>query len=155
MAKGSKLFSLADALTTTSSLLVLRLAGLGAIVARDRRLILLDQRTRITDSLNLEAALAATGHSGKKWDYLLSVGDTRKVVALEPHTASDTDIAAVIQKRREARLFLTRHFRTGSAVHRWLWVSHGPCSFSNNERARRQLDQHGIEYVGRLVRNLD
>lgn len=131
----------------------LRAAGLGGMLARDRQLILHAQRARITDSLNLEAAMAAAGHAGKKWDYLLSIRDTGKVVALEPHPAFDSEIPAIVQKRREARLFLASHFRSGAAVHRWLWVSHGPCSFNRNERARRELDQNGIEYVGRLVRN--
>ena len=105
--------------------------------------------------LNLDARMSAAGHPGKKWDYLISVSDSRRVVAIEPHTATDSDIKDVIQKRRDALAFLKSHLRPGATVHHWLWVSHGPCDFSRTERAKRQLDQEGIEYVGRLIRSLD
>ena len=76
------------------------------------------------------------------------------LLALEPHTAADCEITVVIRKRERALVVLREHLKTGMVVARWLWVTHGRVQFSVMDKARRRLDQHGIEFVGKQVKDL-
>lgn len=127
---------------------------MGAFLDRDRQLIEPAERQRIGDSLDLDEACRPAFPNANRWDYVFSVSDARKLVALEPHHANDSEISAVIAKKQHASTYLTTHLRPGQHVAEWLWVSHGRTSFSKMESARRRLDQAGIKYVGRRVNTL-
>jgi len=75
-----------------------------------------------------------------------------KVIAVEPHSAKQDQISRVIEKRRQARDQLKAHLLPGARVTQWLWVASGSVQFADTEKARRLLDQNGIEFVGRQVR---
>jgi hypothetical protein len=126
---------------------------MGAFAHADVKLIAEDERPRIGDSLDLDAASAAEHPDANRWDYILSIPDLKQFVGIEPHSAKDSEIRAVIRKKEHAKQFLAAHFQAGYRVARWFWVSHGTVSFSRMDRARRRLDQNGIQFAGRLLRS--
>jgi hypothetical protein len=127
---------------------------MGAVLAKDRSLIEISQRARIGDSIDLDVQLKAAFPNAHRWDYIFSVADTEKIVALEPHTAKDSEISVVILKKRNAADYLRGHLPPKHRVSEWLWVTHGRTAFSKMEPATRRLAQEGIRYVGRGVLSL-
>ncbi len=126
-----------------------------AIQRADVQLIADSQRARIGDSLDLDAASHNEHPNDHRWDYLLSVPDAGRLVGVEPHTASDHEIAVVIAKKNAALDYLTDHLRRGQRVDAWFWVTRGQVGFGKMDRARRRLDQAGIAFAGRQLRSLD
>lgn len=153
-AKRSRKFLLASALLTGSSLRPAVKDGMNAFLAKDRQLIGLDQRARIGDSLDLDERLRLTFPNSNRWDYIFSVSDAEKLLALEPHHANDSEISVVIAKKRHAAAQLRTHLNPRYRVSEWLWVSHGRTAFSRTEQATRRLAQEGIRYVGRHLSDL-
>lgn len=125
-----------------------------AFLARDRALISAGERPRIGDSLDLDAALRRDFPNANRWDYVFSVPDAAKLIALEPHSAKDSEISVLIAKKKHAITQLRAHLQAKYGISRWLWVSRGRTSFSRMEQATRRLAQAGIEYVGRSVDEL-
>lgn len=109
-------------------------------------------RSCFADGLDLDKALKAGRDREHRWDYLLGHGPTMKIIAVEPHSAKQDQISRVIEKRRHARDQLKDHLLAGARVSKWLWVASGSVQFADTEKARRLLDQNGIEFVGRQVR---
>ena len=144
-------FRLRVALRDTSSLRAHVKDGMGAFAEADRRSVAEAERSRIGDSLDLDAATRDEFPQANRWDYVLSIPDLSQIVGIEPHTAKDSEIGVVIAKRQHAVACLRQHLRDGYRVARWFWVSHGPVGFSRMDRARRRLDQNGIAFVGRVL----
>ncbi len=128
--------------------------GMAAFANVDLKLIAKEQRTRIGDSLDLDAAAKDEHPESNRWDYIVSIPDLKELIGIEPHSAKDSEISVVIAKRRHATQYLRNHLQGGYRVTRWFWVSHGTVSFSKMDRARRRLDQNGIAFAGRMLRNL-
>jgi hypothetical protein len=128
--------------------------GAGALIKRDLQLIDERERKKIGESLDLDGASRAEHPSKNRWDYLLSLPAAGRVVALEPHTARDSEVGVVIAKRAFALQYLRSHMPPRYRIAEWYWVCHGSVNFSNMDRARRQLDQQGITFVGRRLRKL-
>lgn len=154
MAKAAQRFLLKSALVPDSVLAPAVQDGMRAFLARDRGLIALDQRARIGDSLNLDEALREAFPNANRWDYIFSVADAGKLLALEPHHATDSEISVIIAKKKHAAAQLRLHLHPRHRVAEWLWVSHGRTAFSRMERATRRLAQEGIRYVGRSLGDL-
>ena len=127
--------------------------GMAAFANADVRLIAEDQRTRIGDSLDLDAASKDEDPESNRWDYIVSIPDLAEFIGIEPHSAKDSEISVVIAKRKHATEYLRNHLEDGYRIIRWFWVSHGTVSFSKMDRARRRLDQNGIAFAGRMLRN--
>jgi hypothetical protein len=126
-----------------------------AFLHRDRSLIARSERPKIGDSLNLDEALREAFPNANRWDYVFSVPPARKLIALEPHSARDSQVSVLIAKKRHAATQLRQHLRPEYRVSEWLWVSHGRTSFTHMERAARRLAQEGIRYLGTAVARLD
>jgi hypothetical protein len=154
VAKAKPRLLLRSALVQNSSLIPSVQNGMGAFLRRDRRLITEGERAKIGDSLDLDAALEAAFPNANRWDYIFSVADAGKLLALEPHHATDSEISVVIAKKTHAAQELRGHLHAQHKVSEWLWVSHGRTSFSKMERATRRLAQAGIRYVGRSLADL-
>jgi|SRR5579862_7151784 len=146
---------LAAALDAKSRLRNLVKTAMGAFAAVNVKLIAEDQRTRIGDSLDLDAASRKEDPQSHRWDYIVSIPNLKEFIGIEPHTAKDSEISVVIAKRKHANQYLQKHLQAGYRVTRWFWVSHGTVSFSKMDRARRRLDQNGIAFAGRMLRTLD
>ncbi len=150
----AKRLYLDNALAPKSSLRRRVQNGLGALKKADAKLIDPGQRQRVGDSLDLDEATRKELPDRPRWDYLLSVPDRPALVGIEPHAARDSEVSLVIAKKQVAREYLRDHLSSSSRVSNWYWVTRGRVGFSDTEKARRQLDQNGIEFVGRIVRSL-
>jgi hypothetical protein len=148
----SKATSLKSALREESTLHAHIRDGIGAFKQRDIKLISEAERSRIKDSLELDAAAKDEYPEANRWDYILSISDLSEIVGIEPHTAKDSEISVVIAKKKHANTYMRHHLQDGHRVARWFWVSHGTVSFSKMDRARRRLDQNGIKFEGRMIR---
>lgn len=109
-------------------------------------------RSDFADSLDIDEGLKRGREQENRWDYLLGHRASGHLVAVEPHSAKDDEIERVIRKRTAAREQLREHLRDGANVSKWLWVASGKVRFAGTEKARRRLDQHGIECVGTTVK---
>lgn len=128
-------------------------AGMGAFANIDVKLIAEDQRPRIGDSLDLDSASRDECPQEHRWDYIVSVPDRKELAGIEPHRARDSEISVVVAKKKQAIACLRSHLQNDCRVARWYWVSPGTVSFSRMDRARRRLDQNGIAFVGRVLRD--
>jgi len=117
-------------------------------------LIAENQRARIGDSLDLDAASKDEHPGENRWDYIISIPDLQEFAGVEPHSAKDCEISVVVLKKKRSTEYLRDHLQDGYRITRWFWVTEGSVSFSKMDRARRRLDQNGIEFVGRMLRTL-
>lgn len=145
--------TLAKALRPESPLRARVQPGLSAVKTADRSLIAASERARIGDSLDLDEATAAEFPQGHRWDYILSVPDLRKLIALEPHTASDGEVKVVIKKKQQALAYLRDHLHATVSVAEWHWVTRGTVGFSRMDKAVRALNQNGISFSGRSLKS--
>lgn len=129
-------------------------SGAGAVAPADIKLIAEAERSKIGDSLDLDAAAKNEFPEANRWDYVMSLPALEQIVAVEPHAARDSEISVVIAKKKHAIQYLQSHLRDGYRVTKWFWVSPGTVGFSRMERARRLLDQNGIAFEGRVLRKL-
>lgn len=105
----------------------------------------------LADSLDLDAAMKVQHPQANRWDYLIGHGPSGKVAAVEPHTAKQVEISTIIAKRTSAKAQLRGHLRDGVTVAKWLWVASGDVHFPDTDKAKKRLDQEGIEFVGKRV----
>jgi hypothetical protein len=129
--------------------------GMGAFNKSDVTLIAEDQRFRIGDSVDLDAASKGEYPEANRWDYIVSIPHLKELAGIEPHSAKDSEVSVVIRKKKHAMEYLRGHLQNGYGVTKWFWVTHGPVSFSKMDPARRRLDQNGIQFVGRLLRRFE
>lgn len=151
MKKAARKSPVRSALLKDSTLLPLVADGLGALKNAHRDYFDLAIRLMFADSLDLDEAMQPGHEQANRWDYLLGHTPSGNVVAVEPHSAKQDEITAVINKRAAAREQMKGHLRDGARVAKWLWVASGKVHFANTEKARLRLDQHGIEFVGTKI----
>ena len=108
-------------------------------------------RTAFADSLDLDKALKPGREQDNRWDYLLGHAPSAQVIAVEPHSAKQDELSTVVRKRAAAREQLREHLHDQVKISKWLWVAAGKVHFAATEKAKLQLDQHGIEFVGKVV----
>lgn len=126
--------------------------GLRALKSQDAKLIHELDRSKVGDSLDLDAASRSELPEAHRWDYLVSVPENSELIGLEPHSSRDDEISVVIAKKKSATSYLRSHLRDGQRIQRWIWLSRGKVGFSRMDGARRRLDQHGIEFAGQNLR---
>lgn len=129
--------------------------GINAVAKNHRKYLEQAIRTHFDDSLDLDAALKAGREQENRWDYLLGHSPSGEVMGVEPHSAKQDEVSTVIKKREAALRQLRDHLRDGVYVSRWLWVASGNVQFADTEKERRRLDQNGIQFVGRTIREKD
>jgi hypothetical protein len=147
----SEITPVRNALVAESTLRTRVADGLAAMESAHRSYIEESLRAEFTDSLDLDEAMRAGHEQENLWDYLLGHAPSTAVVGLEPHTAKGDAISAVIAKRKAAKDQLRPHLRPNSRIGAWLWVASGGVQFADTEKARRRLDQSGIQFVGKKV----
>lgn len=125
--------------------------GIAGMIARDQTFLDQGIRSEFSDSLALDEAMRPGREHENRWDYLLGHELSKAVVGVEPHSAKTGEISTVIAKRRAAIDQLRSHLKNGKFVQAWLWVASGKVHFVDTEKARRQLDQAGVMFVGTRV----
>jgi hypothetical protein len=121
--------------------------GRQAIERRDRGCI--NAGSRVTESLYLDEALRNQFPQAHRWDYVVSTA--AGLFGVEPHSAKTDQISVVMSKQKWALARMREHLLTDRNVQRWFWVASGFVAFHDTGKARRLLNQRGIEFVGRCV----
>jgi hypothetical protein len=150
-AKRARTTPIRTALLPESALQKLVQDGLGGVDNAHRAYIDDELRTAFADSLALDDAMLPGREEEHRWDYLLGHAASGSVIGLEPHSAKQDQVSTVVKKREAAREQLKGHLRPGQSVSRWCWVASGDVHFANTERVRFQLDQNGIDFVGKRL----
>ena len=139
------------ALAASSRLHALTKDGLQPLKRTDRALIAEEIRDSFTDSLDVDEAFRPTNPEENRWDYLLGHDESREIVALEPHSAHNSQVGTVIRKREASRRHLRDHLKPGVVVAAWFWVASGKVDFTPMDKAITQLTENGIAFVGKQV----
>lgn len=127
--------------------------GLTALKAEHRKLIDKDIRGTFVDSLDVDTTLRKGRERENRWDYLLGYRGTAIVIGLEPHSAKSREVSTVIRKRRAALDQLKSHMKPAACVTMWFWVASGRVDFVPYDKANLQLQEAGITFVGRMLRD--
>ncbi|GKT22652.1 hypothetical protein [Acidovorax sp. SUPP3334] len=129
--------------------------GLGAVENAHLSCIDSSIRSEFGDSIDIDAAYLRGRESENRWDYILGHDRTKKLIAVEPHSAKGDQVSTVIAKRKAALRHLDNDLKPHARVNVWLWVASGNVQFADTERAKRRLDQNGIKFVGKRVTKKD
>jgi hypothetical protein len=131
--------------------------GLGAMKKAHKARIDSALQAKFDDSLDIDEAFREGHEQENRWDYLLGYMQEDKVIALEPHSAKDDEVATVIRKRAAALAQMKDHLEPDARISSWLWVASKDVDFANTEKTRIRLDSNGIRFVGKIVkaRHLD
>src|SRR5262245_16344741 len=129
--------------------------GCDAIAGVHRGLITDELKQSIVDSIDLDSATYTEYPNANRWDYVLGVRANATLVAVEPHSARDDEIATVIAKKQHSSRILLAHLKREWRVSAWIWVSSGKVKFSKMDPAIRRLNQNGIRFAGRIVRTFE
>ncbi len=151
MKKSARKTPIRRALLDESELLARVADGLGALKRADRECFEREIRNAFADSLDLNEAMRPGRDRDHRWDCLLGHHASETVIAVEPHSAAQGEVSVIISKCTRAKEQLRDHLRDGVKIAKWLWVASGKVTFSGIEKAARQLDQHGVEFVGTRV----
>ncbi|HRI64872.1 MAG TPA: hypothetical protein PK156_11540 [Polyangium sp.] len=151
MTKKEPVTPVRSALRERSPLRILVEDGLIAVKKTDRDCFDDKIRADFADSLDVDKAFERGHENENRWDYLLGHAPSGEVIAVEPHSAKQDEVSAVIRKRTAARQQLGPHLCNGAKISKWLWVASGKVHFANTEKTKLQLDQNGIELVGKKV----
>lgn len=138
-------------LVASSSLQALVCEGLGAVERKHLKLIEGDVRSKFGDSLDIDKAFHKKHEEENRWDYLLGHADSRQIVGLEPHTANNSEISVVINKRAASLQHLRGHLKPGVFVSEWFWVASGKVDFTAMDKALLRLTASGIDFVGKAL----
>lgn len=137
------------ALLVSSDLQPLVQDGLKALERTHRPLIEEAIRGAFADSLDIDKAFEEGHEQEHRWDYLLGHEESRKIVGLEPHTASNKEVSTVIKKRERSLSHLRHHLKSGVFVAEWFWVASGRVDFTPMDKAVTRLNENGIRFVGK------
>ena len=147
--------SLNNALIVRSALKQHVERGCGAIEGRHRPLISNELKRSVDDSLDLDAATRQEHPEANRWDYIISVKGSERLIGIEPHSARDDEVSTVIAKKKQASGYLLGHLNDGWRVTAWIWVSSGKIRFSKMDPAIRRLNVNGIRFVSGVIKSFD
>lgn len=110
-------------------------------------------RSRVVESLDLDAATRREKPSEPRWDYLLGTSvDGPSLIGLEIHNATAKEVRGVIAKKAAALDLLKQEMVPGSRVKAWYWVASGKVALTRGTAEARLLDQAGIILAGAVLR---
>lgn len=91
------------ALNPKSSILQFVKDGLEALEKEHHQYIEPPLRAEFGDSIDIDKAVLSGNEEENRWDYLLGYMPNGKVIALEQHSAKQSEISSIIAKRKAAR----------------------------------------------------
>jgi hypothetical protein len=128
--------------------------GLQAMKGSDAARVTAKDASRLTGSIDLDAALKTAEPTAARWDY--GVGCTRAngrgdhAHWIEIHPCKAGEVRAVEAKLRWLRVWLNGHATALSQLPaQFVWVSSSSTSLSPRAPARRKLAQKGLIVAGR------
>lgn len=130
------------------------LPGLQALKAQDRQHVTKARRTRLTVSVDIDAALAPVQPNAARWDYGIGCkqGDDELVHWVEVHPASGgANLTEMAHKLTWLQAWL-RGSGLGKFQKRIVWVASGPASYNSRHPAVKALAAKGLHFAGGHVR---
>lgn len=127
--------------------------GLQALGANSNRIQVVPP-SKATGSVNLDAALTAAKVLGAKWDYGIGIarGQRHEVAWVEVHTATSSEVGAVLQKLDALRSWLWAHApHCTGAPSSFHWVATDAGVHIDAAR-RRRLNAAGLRMPRSLLR---
>lgn len=124
--------------------------GISAIKKVDAFILDKSIRSEFEDSLDLDEHTRVGREGENRWDYILGHSSGR-IIAIEPHSATNGEVSVVIAKKDASQRVLIDHLRSGKAVSSWNWVSSGKVALMPLDKIRLRLAQNGITFVGRSL----
>ncbi len=122
--------------------------GMQALSNETRRRVASDVHADFLDSIDLDEATRARHPKDARWDYLLGHDTSSKIVGIETHSASTSQVSRVIDKRARSIEHLRTQLVEGSYVAAWYWIASGRVDFVPHEKTVNRLAQNGIQFVG-------
>lgn len=126
--------------------------GLGALKSSHRSYFEDTARVVFADSLDIDEGLRENREQENRWDYLLGHKTTKAIIAVEPHSADNSEIRTIIRKREAAIRQLEGHLLKKVRISKWIWVASGTVRFLPLDKKKLLLDQNGIEFIGGKIR---
>ncbi len=128
-------------------------AGLQALLSVDSDRIRAKHTRRITGSVNLDTALAASLPNSPRWDYGVGYrlkNSTSDIVHwIEVHPATDREAGIVVKKLAWLKQWIAADAQKLSCLDpRYIWISSGSTRLTPTAPALRQLAQLGCKNVG-------
>ncbi len=127
--------------------------GLQALGVNSRR-VKVARPSRATESVDLDAALTAAKVPGAKWDYGIGIarGQRHEVAWVEVHTATSSEVEAVLNKLAALRQWLRSHAPHCTTVRcSFHWVATDAGVHIDTAR-RRRLSAAGLRMPQALLR---
>lgn len=137
--------------------------GLEALERHHRRKVSGADRSRITGSIYLDAALQQVPRYASKprWDYGIGhrpPSGAERAIWIEVHKAETGEVAPVLAKLRQLREWLAQEAddlrrmtdRSG-ADKRYIWIATDKIRIPRNAPQRRRLNQSGLKLLSRLA----
>jgi hypothetical protein len=124
--------------------------GLQALLANDRGRIVCKRPRKLTGSVHLDAALAATLPNAPRWDYGIGYGRgaDERAVWVEVHPASSTSIDAILRKLAWLKSWLQGEAPKLHAITKddYYWIAtDGPISITATSPQAKRLALAGLQ----------
>jgi hypothetical protein len=124
-------------------------AGLQALPANDRARIVCNRPRRLTGSIHVDDALAASHPNAPRWDYGIGYrrGADERAVWVEVHPASSTSIGGMLKKLEWLKTWLQGHAPRLHAITKddYYWLAtDGPIAITANSPQAKQLALAGL-----------
>ncbi|MBI3414110.1 MAG: hypothetical protein HY043_02130 [Verrucomicrobia bacterium] len=131
--------------------------GLGALRAEDKTHIKAEDTRRLRGSVDLDKALQPNEPNAHRWDFAIAYQHTNRkeefVYWVETHTASDSQINAVLKKLDWLKGWFSRDGQKMAKFEREIvWVPSGPTAFTKGATQVKILATKGIRYSGAVLR---
>lgn len=146
-----------DAVERTPNLADAWHKGLEALRAEDKPHVKAANTRKLTGSADVDKALRKIEPNAHRWDfaigYLHSNRTTECVYWVEIHSASDSQVSAVLNKLRWLKGWLAGEGVELAKFERdFVWVSGGATSFTLTSPQQKQFALLGLQHKGRVLR---
>ena len=131
--------------------------GLEALRAEDKPHIKPENTRKLSGSADVDKALRKIEPNAHRWDFAIGYQHSNRlkecVYWVEIHTASDSQVSAVLNKLRWLKGWLAN---VGVALAKFerdfVWVSSGATSFTLTSPQQKQFALLGLQHKGRVLR---
>ena len=137
-------------------------AGLKALKKADKAHVTADDTSRLSGSIDLDAALAMKLPQERRWDYAVghrpSNSRCEMIYWIEIHPASgNSSVGAVLGKLESLRSWLRDRAPLLDVLRprRFIWISSGRTSFTLSSPQQKRFAVFGLRHVGHILRIAD
>jgi len=131
--------------------------GLSGLKQIDRKRIDVDATSRVSGSIDLDAALCDEMPNDPRWDYVVGYRHEGSIADylywIEVHPATSGEVKSVLSKLSWLKMWLEG---TGEPLNgfgrQFVWIASGEVRLSPSSPERKRLAQNGILFPGRILK---